>query len=305
MNRLIRYWNQNRFKIIIIIIIIVFAILLIRFIDYIVSIMPEENNIAQNNLTNYVGPTESVLTGEEMTKNQMQMVSTIYQFVDYCNAQNIEEAYNLLSQECKEELYTNIDIFTNNYVTPIFNNQNKIAAIENWGGNTYKVQIKDNPLTTGINNTQDVFEDYITIVIDDNGENKLNINNYIGREEINKVGSIENIEITVLRSDTYMDYQTYTFKVVNNSTNEILLDDKVNMDSLYIVDQNNLKLSAYTHEISTEELRIMPRETREITIKYYNNYIYGDYIQSINFSRIILNYNKNEIINYGTVKIEL
>ena len=219
MKKIIKYWNQNRLKIIIILIIIVFIFALIYTTNIILS-QSETNEMSQNTtIVNYTGPTESVVTGEEMTQDQTQMVPTLNQFIDYCNEQKIEEAYALLSDECKEELYPQLADFQESYYNQVFGGQKKNVNIENWVGNIYRIEINDDALSTGVYNEENKVQDYITITTDDAGEYRLNINNYIGRDEINKTNSYNDIEITVLRSDSYMDYQTYTYKIVNNSDN--------------------------------------------------------------------------------------
>lgn len=305
MKKIIKYWNQNRLKIIIILIIIVFIFALIYTTNIILS-QSETNEMSQNTtIVNYTGPTESVVTGEEMTQDQTQMVPTLNQFIDYCNEQKIEEAYGLLSDECKEELYPQLADFQESYYNQVFGGQKKNVNIENWVGNIYRIEINDDALSTGVYNEENKVQDYITITTDDAGEYRLNINNYIGRDEINKTNSYNDIEITVLRSDSYMDYQTYTYKIVNNSDNEILLDDKLDGNSMYIEDQNGVRYTAYIHEISDAELVIGTKQTREITIKYYNKYGSTKEIKRIGFSRIILNNNVNEARKYGELQIEL
>lgn len=301
MKKIIQYWNQNRLKIIIILIIIVFIFALIYTTNIILS-QSETNEINENTaIVNYTGPTESVVTGEEMTQDQTQMVPTLNQFIDYCNEQKIEEAYALLSDECKEELYPQLADFQESYYNQVFGGQKKNVNIENWVGNIYRIEINDDFLATGIYNKDNTIQDYITITIDGNGNNKLNINGYVGREEIDKTNNYENIEITALRSNSYMNYETYTFRIVNNSENEILLDSS----SMYIEDENETRYSVYTHELSIEELTVGPKQTKEVTVKYYNQYGSTKIIERIVFERIILNNDVSEARKYGELQIEL
>ena len=74
---------------------------------------------------------------------------------------------------------------------------------------------------------------------------------------------------------------------------------------MYIEDQNGVRYTAYIHEISDAELVIGTKQTREITIKYYNKYGSTKEIKRIGFSRIILNNNVNEARKYGELQIEL
>lgn len=261
--------------------------------------------IANTYNTISVETAESTLTGEELTESQINSLDVIEQFVNYCNSNNLQEAYNLLSNECKEEMYNTLDDFTNNYYNNVFGGQKKNFSLENWTGNIYRVTITDDILSTGVYNEGQTLLDYMTIIRDDDGSIKLNINSYIGREEINKSRSNDYLDVTVLRSDTYMDYQTYTFRITNKTGNSILLDDKVSTDTMYLTDDNELNYSSYAHEKSEAELTFSPMETKEITIKYYNKYSSTREITGICFSRIVLNYGEYAPREYGTIYIEL
>ena len=147
----------------------------------------------------YVEGGESVVTGEDITSSQVTMLGYVNQFVDLCNEQKIEEAYNLLSEECKEEVYPSLDSFRNNYYNAIFNGQKRNISVESWAGNIYKVKFEMDALSTGVYTEENTVQDYIAVVKDENDEAKLNVNGYIGRNEVNKTQSSSNVTITALR----------------------------------------------------------------------------------------------------------
>ena len=252
----------------------------------------QENNAPIGNFTDiYVEGTESVVTGENTSSSQVTIIDTINQFVQLCNEGNVNEAYNMLSDECKEEVYPSLDSFRNNYYNAIFNGQKKNISVENWVNSIYKVTFQNDALSTGVYTEEGTIQDYITVTRNENNELRLNINNYIGREEINKTRTnSSNISITVLRSDTYMDYETYTYSIINNTNKTILLDDKSSTDNMYIEDENGNQYTAYIHELSEAQLTITPGETKEITIKYYSRYGSTKNITQVVFNKIILNY---------------
>lgn len=253
----------------------------------------------------YVEGGESVVTGEEITSSQVTMLEYVNQFVDLCNTQKVEEAYNLLSDECKEEVYPSLDSFRTNYYNVIFNGQKRNISVESWANNIYKVKYELDALSTGVYTEENAIQDYMSVIKDENDEAKLNVNGYIGRKEINKTQNNSSITITVLRRDSYMDYETYTYSITNNTNNTILLDDKESTDNMYIEDENGNKYTAYIHEISDAELILTPGETKEITIKYYNKYGTTKNIRNIVFNKIILNYNENAVRQVARVQIGL
>ena len=267
----------------------------------------QENNAPIGNFTDiYVEGTESVVTGENTSSSQVTIIDTINQFVQLCNEGNVNEAYNMLSDECKEEVYPSLDSFRNNYYNVIFNGQKKNISVENWVNSIYKVTFQNDALSTGVYTEEGTIQDYITVTRNENNELRLNINNYIGREEINKTRTnSSNISITVLRSDTYMDYETYTYSIINNTNKTILLDDKGSTDNMYIEDENGNQYTAYIHELSEAQLTITPGETKEVTIKYYSRYGSTKNITQVVFNKIILNYNEVAVRQTTRIEIEL
>ena len=253
----------------------------------------------------YVEGEESALTGDKITSSQVKMLEYVNQFVDLCNTKQVEKAYNLLSDECKEEVYPSLDSFKRNYYNTVFNGQKRNISVESWAKNIYKVKYEVDALSTGVYTEENTLQDYISVIEDDNGEVKLNVNGYIGRREINKVKNNSNINITVLRSDSHMDYETYTYSMTNNTSNTILLDDKEDTNNMYIEDENGNQYTADINELNDAELKLIPGETKQITIKYYNKYGLTKNIKNIVFNKIILNYNENEARQTTRVQIEL
>ena len=325
MNRFMRWYNQNRKTVWKVIGIIVIVIIVIQLINHYYKVRNEEelnsNNQTQNATTNStnnnynnvrVDDNNSVLSGSEMSSSQEEQIQIIDTFVDYCNKGDVESAYQLLTDECKQEMYPQLDNFVNSYYNETFANSEKDASVENWTGNIYKVQIHDNMLATGKYSKETTKQDYITVIETEDEQYRLNINGYIEREEINKSKEDKQIKMTVKYADTYMDYAKYTIEITNNSNQTISLDDRANVESMYIRDDKGNHYPAYTHEINSAELQVSPRETKEVTIKYYSKYGSTKDINRLVFSKMILNYGAYEIFenkslfnDYGVFEIEI
>lgn len=308
MKKIVKFWNENRFMIIIVVIIIVFVFALIYVTNSIfkqMSIKQSQQGYNENNINKVREPIQSLVTGQEITVEQTNKLDTLDEFIKLCNEDNVEGAYALLSEECKELLYPTIDDFKNNYYNKLFNGDKKNVNIENWVGDTYRVEVADDFLSTGVYNESNIIQDYITIVKNDAGENKLNINRYIEKDELSKTASNNNIEITAIDTDIYMDCQVINFGIKNNSDKQILLDDNLVEDSLYIQDGNDIKYSAYMHELAEAELIILPNQTKELSITFYSNFDSTRNIARVEFSRIVTNYATGEPANYTNIRIEL
>ena len=314
MYRFIRWYNQNRKIIWIIIGIIALVILVIQLFNYWSKvdnekILQETNQIQNSNeVKEYnsvtLDETQSTITGENLSSDQLSEVDTIDMFIEYCNNQQISEAYALLTEDCKQEMYSTEEVFREAYYDKVFENTKKNVGVENWIDNIYKISINDDFLSTGKYTKENTKQDYITVEEQDDTY-KLNINNYIGKKEINKSNEQDGIQIEVLEEKTYMDYQIFKIRVKNNSENAIILDDRQDINAMYIEDKNGIQYPAYTHEIGEADLEVSPRETKEIEIKYYSKYGSEKEIDKLVFYRVILNYKTNSPKYNNSIEVEI
>lgn len=304
MHKLMRFYNQNRKQIWI----TIGIILAIIFILQLLNSEAEKDGIKQQtqsstssdstpiNTTRYdtvdLGTEKSVLSGNKISSEQQEQIDIIDEFFKYCNEGNLKEAYNLLTEECKQEMYATEQYFQEGYYKQILNAEKKNITVENWNDNIYKVKISEDFLSSGKYSTENTIQDYITVKEEDNGEYKLNVNNYIEKTYLDKEISRKDINIKVIEKNTYMDYTTYVFEITNNSVRPILMDDLENFNNMYIQDGNEIQYSSYTHELSKAELQVNPDEKKKVEIKYYSKYSSTKDIQKIVFFRTILDYDK-------------
>ena len=306
MHDLISWYNRNRRKLgIAVISIIVIGSIVWRLINAVnvdrnYSIQQKNGSNADENPFNEITmqSQKSAITGKKIT-TESKAISVIDKFVSLCNSGNINEAYNLLSDECREEVYPQITAFQKKYYNTIFGKGKRNVSIENWIDNIFMVKYYEDVLATGNVSDKNTVLDYITIKTDKEGQYKLNINSYIGRTEIDKSSSSENVQIRVVRKDIYFEYEIYTFEVTNNTENNIAIGDKDNDNSTYLKDGNDIKYTAYMNEIAQEDLVVYAKQSRTIKIKYFNEYNSTRRIKELSFSSIILDYNAFSGYKYG------
>lgn len=287
MNRFIRYWNQNRKKIIITIAIIAFIFLLTRLLNYIAK----NNNESEENraIIHTSKPIQSVITGEnvseEITDNNTQIIQ---QFIKACNEQKYTSAYELLTDDCKEQVFNNnINLFISNYCESIFQSK-KTSEIDLWlnSNNMYTYRVKfyeDNLLATGGSQMNSNKEDYITI-----NKDKININGFIEKEEINKSLKEKGIEIIINSKLVYKDYETYNITINNYSSKSIMISDGESSKDICLIDENKAEYPSFIHEILASNLSLQSGYQKNINIRF--NKVYDIYrrIEQIKFSNIIL-----------------
>ena len=305
MHKLRRFYYDNKEKIWGFIIFIVLVLLSIQVINKFVAIQNQNDlkKISNENKIDttysedknaYITNDESIVTGEKVDETNLQeAVEIIEQFISLCNNGNIEQAYKLISTDCKNEIYQDINKFKTLYYDKIFySNTKKVAKIENWILNTYTINISEDMMTTG--KISNGIEDYITIV-EENDEFKLNINGYIGKEELNIEQLTNNIKFSVIEKQVYVDYEIYKLKISNQSEDNILLDNLENPKSIYLQDDNDIKYYAYSNELISSMLKVNKNFSTEINIKFPKTYSSDNVnLNYIVFSEVIRNDNIND-----------
>lgn len=319
MNNLRRLYNQNRKGIWWVMIIIAFFLIILQITNYFIGKSNEQKS--EDNLTNntikinnedngqvQINTDKSVLTGEGLSTTKLNTeIGTIKQFLENCKNNKIEDAYNMLTDECKEEMYESVEDFKKFYYVNVFESERVSFEVENWIKNTYKVDIIPDMLSTGKSNEGIVKQDYITVK-KVNEEYKLNINNYIGRRKINASKEQDDIIITVNYADTYIEYETYNITVRNQRETNMALDNLDNERTMYIEDRKEAKYPAYTHEIPKELLIFDRGVEKTIDIKYYSRYGSTKEIKNLVFSEVILDYDgyiNNGVVGTKVIKIKM
>ena len=310
MNKFIRFWNQNRIRIIITALIVVFIIILIQAINAVLKNSRVEEYTPNNTTIVDTGkPTESVISGEEApeedTENNLEIIR---QFVEYGNNKNYQSAYNLLSDDCKQEIFRSLDEFITDYCNNIFN-KNVTYELELWDyvsdAYTYRIlYYENNLLQTGNASSNNNIEDYITVVETDSG-NRLNINGFIRKDNINKIGEIPEIQIIVNYRERYRDFERYNITVKNTSSNTILLSEGQNGNDICLIDTNDVEYDSIINEVPMIDLELNPGEEKTIEIKFYKMYNLYRTIDKISFKSIVLNKDNINDANKISINIDI
>ncbi len=168
MHKILRYLRQNRIKVIIIVLFIFFVYTLIHAAD---------NAYKDQNAENGQAATENkIQTDGTITLTSEKCKEVLTKFLDNCTDGNYKEAYNYLSEECKNKKYSTLEKFKENYCE--YNGlKNKGYKIEKSGSNyTFKVEF-NNLLTSGkkASNISNKQTQYYSITVDNGHDIKINI----------------------------------------------------------------------------------------------------------------------------------
>ena len=307
MNKIIRMWNQNRKKIIIIALGVVFIFAIIQVLNQVAKEKNQEraNNVAVQNYQKL--PTTSSRTGEVVSEERTKTnVNIIENFVQVCNSADTKKAYDLLTDECKNTLFPTEQDFIDNYYKLIFKTK-KTIDIENYKNssktNTYIVTFYEDTLSTGNVSSSENYGDYITV---DKNAQKLSINSLITAKEINKSAEKNGIKINVLKQEIYKDYEIYEIKAENNTDKTILLDTMASSKKIYIMDNSNIKNTVAINEIADSLLQITSYGAKTISMKFYKNYNSSSITKKVIFTDIVEDNDKYEQENTADrLKIEV
>lgn len=301
LNNLIRKYNRNRREIWIVVVIIAF---IIGFRYALTSYMKNDRIGSSNNATTYFTDNsqndypflnDKIYENKNVSKNSQEISNTIKTFIEYCNNRQVEEAYDMLSEDTKYNLYKSKTEFVKNYYITFFKTK-KIYNMQAWitsgGYYTYKVEFEEDLLSTGGADSNKI-EEYYTVV-KENEKYKININRYIGNIEINKITEKNNVKITVLSKNIYLDNIEYKIKVENLSNNTIVLDTKNTRRTTALMDSNNFAYPAYMYKLLENDLTVYSGETKEINIQFNQQYNAKYYNTKIVFNNFNLDNNSNK-----------
>lgn len=280
MEKLFRLYNQNRKKVWLAIIVFIFAIIIIKTLNSMYrekSLSQEETNTYANttqNQTKYENQSKSLVSGGSVSESYKEKFGNLIDnFLTYCKNHEPEKAYGLLSEDCKNAMYPNEQIFEQQYYSSKFKGEKKYS-FQSWTSTDtyiYLVKIFNNMLATGMGDSENYIQDYISVV-KENDTYKLNVNGFVGKIKRNAEKSKDGLTIKINYSEIYMDYELVNITIKNDTENTVLLDSRKNTESMYLLDYNKNKFISMAYENMEDDFIINPGEEKKINLKFCNPY---------------------------------
>lgn len=274
------FFKRNRSKIL---------IFLIAWLIVIIINSALKNYKAPEVLKTSYSPHTSVMdnTSKVPEKYQSEIESLINEYITCCNNKDYEKAYNMLSEECKSEIYPEIDEFKK-YVDGIFN-EKKIYSIQNYSNvdNTYVylVNIFDDILATGMTGQEDLQMYQEKFVIqNDNGKLNFAIREYIGKEENYQVYEDQYIKVEIQEVTQSYENQVYKLKLTNRCEYTIVLADGSSKKEIM------LELTNQRRNIENLPARgaisLLPYESKELEFKFVKFFDENDDVTGMVFNAV-------------------
>lgn len=264
-------------------------------------------------ITNVYKPTDTIIKGENISQEQYEKDSNLVNsFLDLCNEKKIEEAYNIISDECKEEKYPTIEEFKRHYYNNIFDKKrecNLQAWISISDYTVYKVRYANCMLSTGIYDGNDVYQDYITLNRKNNTE-KISIGNFIDSIDLNLTTKTKEIEATVVRKKQYLSYEEYDINIKNKTDRTILLNNLRDNTTMKLKSSSNAVYSADINRLFTDNLIIYQNEEITVTLRFMKEFSSNNNSKRIELLNIIKDYevyvqNETEYLDVTNITIKL
>ena len=239
--------------------------------------------------------------GGSVPNNEKEPVkNALDTYLEYCKNKQYENAYNMLTDDCKEYMYENNITNFQEYVDNIFSTYNSYSYNQNYSNvdNKYIYDVtilNSNILATGTTGGYDSYKEKITIVNED-GTKKISNQGYIDNEEIGIEAEDDYLRIKIASKDMSYSRVGYNLEITNKTTRTIVVSDKqaskevtLNVDGEYRT-ANNLDI---------ENIILEPGGTQTIQLifdKYYDS-SRDDLEINFNYIRVLENYNENMTID--------
>lgn len=152
----------------------------------------------------------------------------VEKYVGYCNSGEYEKAYDMISDDCKEEYFGNYQAFVS-FVKNKFT-QKKIYMIQDYsnynGKYIYNLRLYDDILATGLTgSTYSFLEEKLIVTYDEDKNVKFNVGGFIGSEKVQSVQENEYLKADILSKSVFYEYEIYKIKFTNRSDKTIVISN--------------------------------------------------------------------------------
>ena len=258
----------RKYKIVILIVVVAWIAVLI--VNYLLG---KQTDI-KTPITTYKPHTAVMDSSKVPEKLQSPIEQLIQKYIEACNQKDYETAYQLLTDDCKKNAFSdNIENFEE-YVDSIFDTK-KIYNIQDFSNkdNTYiyTVTILNDIMASGMTNEElETYEETMTITDKGTDSLQLSVKGYIKNENVDKMYEDDYIKINV--TDVKVDYETLIYHVTikNKTENTVVIEDFSDANEIYL-DTNYGKRNRYGLSLEPVALEVGETKNYDFTFtKYYD-----------------------------------
>ena len=192
---------------------------------------------------------------------------TVDTYFNYCNNKQYEEAYSMISDDCKKVYFPTIDRFKE-YVDLVFN-EKKIYYLQNYSNYNdiyiYRMRIMEDLMATGLTGKDELYfyEEKIALK-EESGKITLSLRQLITIEDMDEIYEDSYVKIWVEQCNVFYEQENYKIKIKNKTSNTVVLADTQEKNEVL------LQVGTENREANNDNLNIViyPDETKEYTLKF-------------------------------------
>lgn len=226
----------------------------------------------------------------------------VEQYFTYCDNGDYENAYNMLSSDCKEVIYQNDISKFKEYIDYIFNGKtnSKIYNLQNYsnknGKYIYDITIFDDIVSTGNADNYDKFEDKIVILKQDK-EYKISNQGYIGKTSKDKSFEDTSVKIEYTELNESYTKKSYTFKFTNKTDKQMVISTGFGEEEITVTLSDGTKRKFANQDDGP--FTVEPGETKEIYVVFNVFYDEDNQPEEINFNTVYFleNYEQGQALD--------
>ena len=232
-------------------------------------------------------PHEVVLTSDTEVPEKLQtpIEDTIDDYINKCNNKDYSGAFELLTTDCKIHVFgDSLDNFTT-YASSVFPNKKRysIQNYSNFGqAYIYNVKLIDDIIATGLTNQSYAYYEEKFAVKEEDGKIKLNVNDYMGFNDLKKVAEDDYLKIRVENKEEFYSFEIYSVKITNKTDKKIVLYDGIVGNELSLISGQDERNPINVKDTITLE----PGETRTFEITFNKYYDESTKASEIAFNKI-------------------
>lgn len=289
----LRKFFKKNWKVIVIVAVIWIGIIIIN--NYL------KNRPKEITLTNTYNPDTPVIdSSESIPNNKKEEVNLLIDsFFNYCNTKQYQNAYNMLTEDCKNYMYSNSISEFMEYVDSVYTNT-KIYNLQNYSNTEktyiYNITILDDIMSTGTTGGYQTYTEKISI-IDENGTLKISNQGYMGKKSFGNLFSEDNyLKIKILNKNMSYKREEYEVEISNKTDGYILIGNgqTANEITLNLGDQTRPAL-----DIVNNNILLAPGQTGTYYLLFDKYYDDGKEPKEMNFNLIRVYENNEKLASEG------
>ena len=235
-------------------------------------------------------------TAKVPSKVQTNVEDFIADYIEYCNEGDFTSAYEMLSEDCKNDYFGTFSDYKEKFKRPrkyviqsysIFNEKY-----------IYSVKLFDDFLATGLTNSSYRYsEEKIVASYDENKKLVFSVGNFIEKDELKSVQENDYLKVSVLDKVVLYEVEKYRVKVTNKSDYTIIIQNMEADDDEIIL---SLGRDKRPNIDSANEIVLEPGESKIVRPLFSKGYDYGGSAESLIFTSIrVIDENENEIDKFS------